>query len=169
MTKAIYPGTFDPVTKGHIDIATRAAGLFEEVIVCVYATPAKNLLFNTEERVALFSEAVANLKNVRVQSYPTGLTIALARHLGAKAMIRGLRSGTDFASEFELALMNRQLDPEIETVCLITSAEYQFVSSSLLKEATSLGGNVDKLVPPNVVAALRRKYPRANIPTKSGP
>ncbi|MBI4235847.1 MAG: pantetheine-phosphate adenylyltransferase [Chloroflexi bacterium] len=160
MTKAIYPGSFDPVTKGHVDIVTRAAGLFEEVIVCVYDAPPKNLLFMTQERVALFQEAVAHLKNVRVEPY-TGLTVALAKRLGARAIVRGLRSGTDFAFEFELALMNRQLDPTIEVVCLMTSAEYQFVSSSLLKEAASLGGDVDRLVPPHVAAALRRKYTRA--------
>lgn len=167
MTKAIYPGSFDPVTKGHIDIAARAASLFEEVIVCVYATPAKNLMFTTEERVGFFQEAMAGIPNVRVVSYPTGLTIALARRFGARAMIRGLRSGTDFANEFELALMNRQLDPEVETVCLITSAEYQFVSSSLLKEAASLGGEIDQLVPPDVAAALRRKYPRTGSAGRS--
>lgn len=160
MTKAIYPGTFDPVTNGHLDIAARASSLFEEVIVCVYDTPSKTLLFTTQERVALFQEAVAHLKNVRVTPY-TGLTVVLARQLGARAIVRGLRSGTDFAYEFELALMNRQLDSEIEVVCLMTSAEYQFVSASLLKEAASLGGDVERLIPPHVAVALRRKYERA--------
>jgi pantetheine-phosphate adenylyltransferase len=158
MTKAIYPGSFDPITNGHIDIAARAAQLFEEVIVCVYDTPSKNLLFNTEERLALAKEGVAHLNNVSVTTYPRGLTVTLARKLGARAMVRGLRSGTDFASEFELALMNRNLDEEIESVFIMTSAAYQFVSSTLMKEAASLGGDISDLVPPHVEAALRRKY-----------
>ena len=158
MTKAIYPGSFDPITNGHVDIAARAANLFEEVIVCVYDTPSKNLFFTTEERRTLAEESVVHLGNVRVTTYPQGLTVALARRLGATAMIRGLRSGTDFASEFELALMNRNLDPEIESVFIMTSATHQFISSSLLKEAASLGGDVTDLVPPAVDAALQRKY-----------
>lgn len=158
MTKAIYPGSFDPITNGHMDIARRAAVLFDEVIICVYDTPSKNLLFTTDERRSLTEEAVAQFGNVRVTTYPRGLTVNLARELDAQAMVRGLRSGTDFASEFELALMNRKLDEGIESVFIMTSAENQFVSSSLLKEAASLGGDISSLVPPGVQAALQRKY-----------
>ena len=157
MTKAIYPGSFDPMTNGHVGIAERAARLFEEVIVCVYDTPSKNLLFTTPERVELAENATSHLENVRVTTYTRGLTVNLARQLGAEAMVRGLRSGTDFATEFELALMNRKLDPEIESVFIMTAAEHQFVSSSLLKEAASLGGDVSDLVSPTTVEALKRE------------
>ncbi|MDA1096797.1 MAG: pantetheine-phosphate adenylyltransferase [Chloroflexi bacterium] len=164
MTRAIYPGSFDPITKGHLDIAERASFLFEELIICVYDTPSKSLLFTTDERVKLCEEAVGHLKNVRVTTYTRDLTVALARRLDAKVMVRGLRSGTDFSYEFELALMNRQIASDVESVFLMTSAEYQFVSSSLLKEAASLGGGVMHLVPPGVADALRRKY-RSENPT----
>ncbi len=157
MTKAIYPGSFDPMTTGHVGIAERAARLFEEVIVCVYDTPSKTLLFTTPERVELAEDATSHLDNVRVTTYTRGLTVNLARQLGAAAMVRGLRSGTDFASEFELALMNRKLDPDIESVFIMTAAEHQFVSSSLLKEAASLGGDISDLVSPATAEALEGK------------
>ena len=158
MTKAIYPGSFDPMTTGHAGIAERASRLFEEVIVCVYDSPmSKSLLFTTAERVELAEDSVSHLDNVRVTTYTRGLTVNLARELGAAAMVRGLRSGTDFASEFELALMNRTLDPDIESVFIMTAAEHQFVSSSLLKEAASLGGDISDLVSPATAEALERK------------
>lgn len=156
MTKAIYAGSFDPVTNGHVDIATRAAALFEELIIGVYDAPPKSLTFSTEERVDLMKKAVAHLPNVRVTAY-TGLTVAFARRMDAQVMVRGLRMTSDFEREFEMALMNKKLDPDIELVCLMTSLEYQFVSSSLLKEACALGGDICELVPAHVAVALRER------------
>ena len=158
MTRAIYPGSFDPITKGHIEVAERGSRIFDELIVCVYDTPSKNLLFDTNERVDLAERSVEHLSNVSVERYTRGLTVELARQLNAGVLIRGLRSITDFSSEFELALMNRQIAPDIETAFLMTSTEYQFVSSSLLKEAASLGGDIYHLVSPPVAEALRTKY-----------
>jgi pantetheine-phosphate adenylyltransferase len=158
MTRAIYPGSFDPITKGHLEVAERGSKIFDELIVCVYDTPSKNLLFNTDERVDMAERSIAHLNNVRVERYTRSLTVELARALDAHVLIRGLRSITDFSSEFELALMNRQIAPDIETAFLMTSVEYQFVSSSLLKEAASLGGDIYHLVPPPVAEALRSKY-----------
>lgn len=156
MTVAIYPGSFDPITNGHLDIATRAAKLFEKLIIGVYDTPAKHLLFTTKERVNLVRQAVANLPNVEVESF-TGLTTDFARKVNAQAVVRGLRVGADFEREFEMALMNKELFPELELVCLMTNLEYQFLSASLLKEVASLGGNIDDFVPKPVAEALRKK------------
>lgn len=155
-TRAIYPGSFDPVTNGHVDIANRAARLFDELVVAVYDAPPKNLLFTTQERIALFRQAVQHLPNVKVIPY-TGLTVALAHRLGTHVVIRGLRMGSDFEREFEMALMNRQIDSHIETVALMSSLEYQFLSASLMKEVCELGGDVSRLVPPHVLTALQRK------------
>ena len=159
MTKAIYPGSFDPMTMGHAGIAERAARLFDELIVCVYDSPlSKSLMFSTEERVSLAEDSLRHVPNARVTTYARDLTVNLARQLGAAAMIRGLRNGGDLVSEMELAMMNRELDPEIESVFIMTSAEHPFVSSSLLKEAASLGGDISGLVSPAVAEALRQKY-----------
>ena len=156
MTIALYPGSFDPVTRGHIDIAERAASLFEEVIVAVYDAPPKELLFTTEERVDLVKRSLSHLPNVRVESY-TGLTVDFAEKVKAKVLVRGLRVLSDFEREFEMALMNKQLAPCLELVCFMTNQEYQFVSSSLLKEVCRLGGNIEDLVPEDVARALRKK------------
>jgi len=156
MTTAIYPGSFDPITNGHLDIATRSAKLFEKLTIGVYDTPDKRLLFTTEERVELVRQATADLSNVGVESF-SGLTVEFARKVGAQAIVRGLRIGADFEREFDLAMMNKKLFPELELVCLMASQEYQFLSSSLLKEVASLGGNIDVLVPKHVATALRRK------------
>jgi len=156
LTIAIYPGTFDPITNGHLDIATRAAKLFEKLIIGVYDTPNKRLLFTTKERVELVRQAVAGLPNVEVKAFPE-LTVDFARKAGAKVMVRGLRAGADFEREFEMAMLNKKLSPELELVCLMSRLEYQFLSSSLLKETASLGGDVDDLVPQHVTEALRRK------------
>lgn len=155
-TTAVYPGSFDPVTNGHLDIVRRAANLFDHVIVAVFDTPSKNLLFNTQERVELFRKAVESDPNVTVQSY-TGLTVEFARQAGAETIVRGLRSTLDFPREFEMALMNKKLAPDVELVCLMSSLRYQFLSSSLLKEVAALGGDIDDLVPEHVASALKEK------------
>lgn len=163
MTNAIYPGSFDPVTNGHLDIANRAAALFDELIIGVYDRPSKHLLFSTKERVGLMKKAVAHLPNVRVTSY-SGLTVDFARKMKAKVMVRGLRMSSDFEREFEMALMNKKLSRDVELVCLMTSLEFQFLSSSLLKEACELGGDISGLVPKHVAAALTKKFPRVQQP-----
>ncbi len=156
MTIAIYPGSFDPITNGHIDIATRAAKLFTKLIIGVYETPGKHLLFSLEERVELARQAVASLPNIEVQPF-SGLTVDFARRVKAQAMVRGLRVSADFEWEFDMAMMNRRLHPELELVCLMASPEYQFLSSSLLKEVARLGGSINDLVPEHVAQALRKK------------
>lgn len=157
MTKAIYPGSFDPVTNGHLDIANRAATLFDELIICVYDVPLKSLMFSTRERVDLMKKSVTHIPNVRVEPY-TGLTVSFAQKVNARVLVRGLRMSSDFEREFEMALMNKKLAPDIELVCLMTSLEYQFISSSLLKEACQLGGDVSSLVPEHVAVALAEKF-----------
>lgn len=156
MTVALYPGSFDPVTNGHIDIATRAASLFDHVVIGVFDTPAKNLLFSTQERAAMLKEAVAGLSNVSVESYSC-LTVEFVKEIGAKIIVRGLRMGSDFEREFDMALMNQKLDPSIDTICLMSSADNQFISSSLLKEVAQGGGDVNVFVPDCVATALRGK------------
>ena len=158
MIIAIYPGSFDPITNGHLDIATRAAKLFDKLIIGVYDTPDKHLLF-TEERVNLVREATADLPNVEVESF-SKLTVEFASKVGAQVMVRGLRISSDFEREFDLAMMNKKLFPELELVCLMANLKYQFLSSSLLKEAASLGGNIDDLVPHCVAEALKKKTQR---------
>ena len=156
MTVALYPGAFDPITNGHLDIAIRAARLFEKVIIGVYDTPAKNLLFTTQERVGLVRQSIVDLPNVEVASF-TGLTVDFAKKAGAQTIVRGLRIGGDFEREVEMALMNKNLAPDSELVCLITNPKYQFLSSSLLKEVAGLDANIDDLVPEPVAEALKEK------------
>ena len=156
MITALYAGSFDPITNGHVDITRRAAKLFDKVIIGIFATPDKRLTFSTEERADLARRAVANLPNVEVQPY-TGITVEFAKEVGAQVMVRGLRMVSDFEWEFEMAMMNRMLFPELELVCFMASQEYQFLSSSLLKEVASLGGNINGLVPKHVAEALRNK------------
>jgi pantetheine-phosphate adenylyltransferase len=160
LTNAIYPGSFDPVTNGHLDIANRAAALFDELIIGVYDRPLKHLMFSTEERVNLVKKAVAHLPNVRVTSYDE-LTVDFACKMKAKVIVRGLRMSSDFEREFEMALMNKKLNREIELVCLMTSLDYQFLSSSLLKEACELGGDISSMVPKHVAVALKKKFQQA--------
>lgn len=157
MIIALYPGSFDPITNGHIDIAVRAASLFDKLIIGVYDRPEKRLLFSVEERVELARKSVANLKNVQVQPY-SGLTVAFAKKIGAKVMVRGLRMSSDFEWEFEMEMMNKKLDPDLETICFMSSLQYQFLSSSLLKEVAQLKGCLDNMVPEHVAIALRKKF-----------
>lgn len=157
MNIAIYPGSFDPITNGHLDIAARAARLFDKLVIGVYETPNKPLLFSTEERVELIRKSVADLPNVEVQSF-RGLTVDFARRVKATAMVRGLRMSADFEREFDMAMMTKKLMPGLEFVCLMSSVEYQFLSSSLLKEAASLGGDINDLVPKHVATALKKKF-----------
>jgi pantetheine-phosphate adenylyltransferase len=156
LTIALYPGSFDPITNGHIDIATRAAKLFEKIVIGIFKKPDKPLTFSIEERVDLATRAVAHLPNVEVKSYEE-LTVNFARQVNAKVLVRGLRMSADFEREFEMAMMNKKLCPELELVCFMSSQEYQFLSSSLMKEAASLGGNINNLVPKHVAEALVKK------------
>lgn len=156
MRIALYPGSFDPVTKGHVDVATRAASLFDELIIGVFDMPMKNLLFTTEERVELVKEAMAQIPNLRVEAYDS-LTIEFAKKIRANFIVRGLRMGSDFEREFDMALMNRKMSPVVDTICLMSNAEYQFISSSLLKEAAQGGGDVSVFVPECSARALIKK------------
>lgn len=158
---AVYPGTFDPVHKGHLDIAKRAAKLVDELVVAVYRTPSKNLMFTTDERVDLLRECIAEegLANVRVEPFE-GLIVEFARRVGAQAIVRGLRAVTDFEYEFQQALMNRNLAPEIETLMIITALPHLFISSSLLKEVARLHGDLDGIVTPNVASAITARLSR---------
>ena len=157
MVKSIYPGTFDPVTLGHVDISARASLLFDRVIVAVYSTPSKNLLFTTDERVNLVKDSVTHLKNVEVVEFE-GLVVRFAQEVGAAVIVRGLRSGSDFEYEFEMAFMNRRLAPNVDMVSFMTSQEYMFISSSLLKEVALLNGDVTDMVTPQVAEAVYAKY-----------
>ena len=159
MAVAIYPASFDPITYGHMDVATRAAAIFDTLILAVYDRPLKNLLFTTDERVRLASEAVEHLPNVRVDTY-SELTVDYARRIGAKVIVRGLRAVTDFEHEFQMAHINHRLYPEVDVVCLMASQEYSFLSSSAVKEIAALGGNIEFMVAPHVERALRRVYGR---------
>lgn len=156
MKSALYPGTFDPITRGHMDIAERSAKLFDRLVVGVYDTPNKSLLFDTEARVALAHDALAHLRNVEVRPY-SGLTVEFAAELGASAVVRGLRAYSDFENELQMAHQNRQMRPDLETICLMTSLEYSFLSSTLLKDIARFGGEVSTLVPENVERALRKR------------
>jgi pantetheine-phosphate adenylyltransferase len=154
---AIYPGSFDPVTLGHLDIIKRASSIFDELIVGVYDRPEKRLLFSTEERVQMIQQSVAHLKNAKAQPY-SGLTVDFAKKVGAQVLVRGLRMSSDFEREFEMAMMNKKLAPGLELVCFMASLQYQFLSSSLLKEVAQLGGCLEEMVPDHVAKALRRKF-----------
>ena len=157
MATAIYPGTFDPFTNGHRDVALRASELFDELIVAVFDTPAKSLLFTTEERVGFIRNSMENSANVKVQPY-SGLTVDFATEVGAKAIIRGLRSISDFDNEFAMDMMNRKMHSDITTIYMTTGTEFTFVSSTLIKEVARLGGKINDFVPVNVVVALQGKY-----------
>ncbi len=154
--KALFPGSFDPVTNGHLDIIQRAAGVFDEVVVGVHNNPGKPVMFSADERLEMMVEAIAGIPGVTAVGYD-GLTAAFADQIGAGVMVRGLRALSDFEHEFALASMNRSIDPSIETVCLVTSTDHTFVSSSMIREIASHGQSVSDWVPLNVAAALHAK------------
>jgi pantetheine-phosphate adenylyltransferase len=159
MTTALYPGTFDPVTNGHLDIAHRAAALFDRVVIGVADAPITHAstLFDTEERVGLFQEALRDQPKVEVLPY-SGLTVDFARERGATVIIRSLRGSTDFEAEFDMALLNRKMAPQIESVYLIARVEYLFISGTRIREVAALGYDVSDLVPAHVAAALKKKF-----------
>ena len=154
--RALFPGTFDPIHYGHIDIALRAAQLFDQVVVAVYDRPLKTLLFSPEERIELARQSFRD-ENIIVTGY-SGLTIEFCRQIGAKVIVRGLRVFSDFEHEFRMALANHRMAPDIETIALITSEQHTFFSSSTIREIASLGGDVSSMVPPHVEAALKARF-----------
>ncbi|HXF85316.1 MAG TPA: pantetheine-phosphate adenylyltransferase [Anaerolineales bacterium] len=156
MVKALFPGTFDPIHYGHIDIAERAARLFDEVVMAVYDKPLKSLMFTPEERMALVSEAVKGNPRISVTGY-SGLTVEFARKIGAQVIVRGLRVFSDFEFEFRMALANHRLAPDIEIVALITAEEHTFLSATTVREIAMLNGDVSSMVPPHVEKALKAK------------
>ena len=156
MTIAVYPGSFDPIHFGHVDIAKRAAQLFDKLYWAVYDRPMKNLLFNTDERAALMCEAAKDTPNIEVVRY-NSLTVEFCKQLGARVMVRGLRVTYDFEVEYQTALTNRQLAEDIDTVCLMTTLRYAFVSSSIVKEIAFGHGKISHMVPPHVEEALKKR------------
>ncbi len=159
MNRALYPGTFDPITKGHGDLIERAARLFDEVIIAVAASPKKNPLFSLEQRVALAEAVTAHLPNVRVIGF-ANLLAEFAGQQQANVLLRGLRAVSDFEYEFQLANMNRQLAPQVESLFLTPSEQYSYISSTLVREIAALGGNICKFVHPAVAEALRERFAR---------
>jgi len=153
---ALYPGTFDPPTNGHVDLIQRGAKLFDHLTVAVLNNPGKDPLFTVEERVEMLREATAGIGNVSVATFD-GLMVEFARQQGATAVLRGIRAISDYEHEFQMALMNRRLAPEVETVFLQPAGRYSFVSSRMVKEVFSFGGDVSGLVPPNVLKRLRAR------------
>ena len=156
MKIAVYPGTFDPVTYGHIDIIKRASRIFDKVIVAVAHNTQKDVLFSVDERIAMLKDAIRGVKNVKVEDFE-GLVVDYVKRKGSKVMIRGLRMISDFEYEFQMALTNRKLNNSIETIFMMPHEDYSYVSSKLIKEAASLGADVTKFVPRNAAAALKKK------------
>jgi pantetheine-phosphate adenylyltransferase len=157
MIRAVVPGTFDPIHKGHMDIILRATHLFDEVIVAVYDRPLKSLLFSPEERIELVKLSFPGNPQVAVMGF-SGLTVEFCQSVGAQVLVRGLRVFSDFEYEFRMALANHRLAPEIETISLITNEDHTFLSSSTVREIASLGGNVSSMVPPHVETALKARF-----------
>ncbi len=159
MIKAVYPGSFDPVTYGHLDIIGRAAKVVDEVIVAILKNNSKNPLFTLEERVRMLEDTTEEFPNVKIQTFD-GLTVDFARSVEAKVMIRGLRAVSDFESEMQIAQTNHSLDPDIDTMFFTTSLEYAFLSSTIVREVASYGSDVSGMVPEAVEKMLRKKYAR---------
>jgi pantetheine-phosphate adenylyltransferase len=159
--RAVYPGTFDPPTNGHMDIIQRGSKLFDHLSVAILVNPVKNPLFTVEERVEMIKEATAGIGHVSVATF-NGLMVEFARNQGASAVLRGIRAISDYEYEFQMALMNRRLAPELETVFLQPAGRYSFVSSRMVKEVFSAGGDVTGLVPPNVLKRLRARIKNGN-------
>ncbi|MBR6615456.1 MAG: pantetheine-phosphate adenylyltransferase [Lachnospiraceae bacterium] len=157
MKKAIYPGSFDPVTLGHIDVIERASKLFDHLIIAVLGNSAKTPLFSTEERVNMLKEVTKHIPNVEVKSFG-GLTVDFAKAHGANAMVRGLRAVTDFEYELQIAQLNHVINPEIDTVFLTTDLKYAYLSSSSVKEVAAYGGDISQFVTPYVEAEVKKKY-----------
>ena len=155
-SRAVYPGTFDPVTYGHIDVIKRARTIFDEVVVAVAHNPGKSPLFSLEERVQLLKRATRSISGVRIDHFDS-LVVDYVRRAGCRVMIRGLRMLSDFEYEFQMALTNRKLSDQVETIFLMPSEAYAYVSARLIKEAGVLGADLSAFVPPYVAAALRRK------------
>ena len=157
MIRAVFPGTFDPIHLGHMDIAQRAARLFDEVVIAVYDRPLKSLLFSPEQRMQMVRETLGSNRRFNIMGY-SGLTVEFCRSIGARVMVRGLRVFSDFEHEFRMALANHRLAPEIDVIALITSEEHTFISSTTVREIAMLGGDVSSMVPPNVAAALEARF-----------
>ena len=160
---AVYPGSFDPVTSGHFDIIVRAAGMFEALIVLVAANSSKSPLFTADERAELLRLSCAGLPNVRVELLPEALLVSYVVQSGAKVIVKGLRAVSDFEYEFQMALLNRHLQPDVETIFLMTAAQHAYLSSSIVKEIARLGGDIHGLVPLPVEEALEQKYEKTNF------
>jgi pantetheine-phosphate adenylyltransferase len=166
MRRAIYPGSFDPITNGHLDVLQRAAGIFDNLIIAVARDNSKQSLFTVEERVELIRNAAAEIPGIEVMPFD-GLLVNFARKHKAIALVRGLRAVSDFEFEFQLALMNRKLEPNLETLFLMPREEYTYISSRLVKEICRLGGHIEQFVPPNVAVALQNKLQQPSEVTPS--
>ena len=161
MVRALFPGTFDPIHYGHMDIARRASRLFDEVVMAVYDKPLKSLIFSPEERMSLVKEAFKDTPKIIVTGY-SGLTVEFARKIDANVIVRGLRVFSDFEFEFRMGLANRKLAPEIETIAIIADEKHLYISSSTIREIAELGGDVSEMAPPFVVEALRKRFAELN-------
>lgn len=157
MVRAFYPGSFDPIHNGHIDIAQRAARIFDEVVVGVFTTPKKRLLFTPDERLEMTERAFEGVRNVRVAKF-SGFTVDYAKEVGAIVLIRGLRVFSDFEAEFRMGLANKKLAPELETVAIMTDEKHVYLSSSTIREIAEYGGDVSSMVPPHVADALSNRF-----------
>jgi pantetheine-phosphate adenylyltransferase len=158
MTVALYPGTFDPLTNGHLDLIKRSVRMFDKVVVAIFENPMKGPLFSVEERRRLIEESIQGLSNIEIDTFSNTLLVFYAKQRQAHVIVRGLRAIADFEYEFQMTLMNRRLDEDIETVFLMPREEYTYVASRLIKEVAAYGGNVEELVPPPVALALKEKF-----------
>jgi pantetheine-phosphate adenylyltransferase len=158
MTVALYPGTFDPLTNGHLDLIKRSIRMFDKVVVAIFENPMKGPLFSVEERRRLIEESIRGLNNIEIDTFSNTLLVFYAKQRQAHVIVRGLRAIADFEYEFQMTLMNRRLDEDIETVFLMPREEYTYVASRLIKEVAAYGGNVEELVPAPVALALKEKF-----------